>query len=198
MQEGGGEDLSAGVSHAAEQLLTHTHYDGLMGVTTTPQGKQRDEYKGQSKDNYDLIEAKRIVRQQLELLDQRDLHAAAAHEEAKAVARAEAAREADRVITETYREAERVIAAADRARAESDRAVARERLLLQHRQEELNSQRYPVGTPTGKSNLSEHSGDAPPWRNGRPDRVATEGGAHMRGEQKLTYKKAGQFGGGFC
>ena len=155
----------------------------MKGVTTTPRGKQRDEYEGQSKDKYDLFEAKRIIRQQLELLDQRDLHAAAAHVEATAVARAEA---------------DRVIAAADRAKAESDRAVARERLLLQHRQEELNSQRYPVGTPTGKSNLSEHGGDAPPWQNGRPDRVATEGGAHMRGEQKLTSKKAGPFGGGFC
>ena len=115
------------------------------------------------------------------------------------MARAEADREADRLIEEVYRAADRFIAGADRARAESDRAVARERLLLRNRQAELNNQPYPVGTPMGKLNLSEHGeDDAPPWRNGRPDRVATEWGAHMRGEKKLTYKKAGQFGrGGF-
>ena len=55
-----------------------------------------------------------------------------------------------------------------------------------------------MGTPTGKSNLSKHGGDARPWRNGRPDRVTTKEGAHMRGEQKLTNKKAGPIGGGFC
>ncbi len=47
MQErGGGGERSAGVSHAAGPLLTHTHYDGLMGVTTPPRGKQRDDYEG--------------------------------------------------------------------------------------------------------------------------------------------------------
>ncbi len=159
----------------------------MKGVTTTPRGKQRDEYEGQSKDKYDLFEAERIIRQQLELLDQMDLHAAAAHAEAKAVAAEEADRAkaaADRARAEADRaraQADRVIAAADRARAESDRAVARERLLLQHRQEALNSQRYLAGTPTKKSNLSGHGEDAPPWRNGRHDRVATKAGAHMRG-----------------
>ena len=177
----------------------------------------------QSKDKSDLFEAERIIRQQLELLNQRDLHAAAAHAEAKAAAaeqehtlrqrleiliqrylhaeadRAKAA--AIRAALEAVRavaDAVRALVEADRARAESDREVARERLLLLHRQEALNSQRYLAGTPTEKSNLSGHGGDAPPWQNGRHDRVATEGGAHMRGEQKLTYKKAGPFGGGFC
>ncbi len=112
-ERGGGGKLSAGVSHAAAQLLTHTHYDDLTGVTTTPRGKQRDECGVQSKDKSDLLEAERIIRQQRELLNQRDLYAAAAHAEAKAVAAEEA----------------------DRARAESDRGVDRERLLLQHRQD---------------------------------------------------------------
>ena len=152
-----------------------------MGVRTPPRGKQRDDYEGQSKDKYALFGAERVLRQQLELLDQRDLHAAAAHAEAIGGAKAEA----DRVIAEANAKAGRVIGAAARTRAESDRAVAKERLLLQHKLAELNDQPYPVGTPTAKSNLYEHGendaplsghgGDAQPWRNGRPDRVATEG-----------------------
>ena len=106
-EEGGGGERSAGVSHAAAQLLTHTHYDDLTGVTTTPRGKRRDKGEVQSQDESDLFEAERIIRQQRELLNQKDRHAAA-----------------------------------DRARAESDRGVDRARLLLQHRQEALNSQRY--------------------------------------------------------
>ncbi len=155
-----------------------------MGVTTPPRGKQRDDYKGQSKDKYALFGAERVLRQQLELLDQRDLHAAAAHAEAIGEANAEAARaraEADRVIAEASAEAERirvgaraeaerVIVAANRARAESDRAVARERLLLRQQLVALNDQLYPVRTPKGESNLYEHGEmDVPPWRNGRPD-----------------------------
>ena len=94
-------------------------------------------------------------------------------------------------------EAERVIVAAASTRAESDSEVARERLLLHHKLAELTNQPYPMGTPTAKSNIYEHGEiDVPPCRNGRPDRVATEEGAHMRGEQKLTNKKAGPIGGG--
>ncbi len=169
---GGGGDRSADVSHAAGPLLTHnTHYEGLMGVTTPQRGKQRDDYEGQSKDKYALFGAERAIRQQLELLDQDDLHAAAAHAEAIGGARAEA----ERIIVGARAEAERVIVAANRTRAESDRAVARERLRLQHKLAELNNQPYPVRTPTGESNLSKHGEiDVPPWRNGRPDRVATE------------------------
>ena len=61
-------------------------------------------------------------------------------------ARAEAAR--------ARAEAERVIVAAASTRAEPDSEVARERLLLHHKLAELNNQPYPVGTPTGESNLS--------------------------------------------
>ena len=154
--------------------------------------------------------AERAIRHQLELLDQDDLHTAAAHAEAIGGARAEADRareEADRVIAgakaEAARaraEAERVIVAAASTRAESDSEVARERLLLHHKLAELTNQPYPMGTPTGESNLYEHGEiDVPPCRKGRPDRVATEEGAHMRGEQNLTNKKAGPGGGGtFC
>ena len=167
LQDGGGGDRSAGVSHAAGPLLTHNaHSKGLMGVTTPQRGKQRDDYEGQSKDKYALFEAERAIRQQLELLDQKDLHTAAAHAEAigeaNAEANAEAARaraEADRVIAEASAKADRAIAeasakaerirvGANRARAESDRAVARERLLLRQQLAALTNQPYPVDTPT--------------------------------------------------
>ena len=82
-ENGGGGDRSAKVSHAAGPLLTHNaHSAGLMGVSTPQRGKQRDDYEGQSKDKYALFGAERVLRQQLELLDQKDLHAAAAHAEA--------------------------------------------------------------------------------------------------------------------
>ena len=94
-------------------------------------------------------------------------------------------------------------AAADRAREESDLEVARERLLLQHRQEALNSQRYLAGNITERSHIPGHGGDAQPMPNDRHDHVATEGGAHMRGEQKITSRNtqdqsstAGRLGGG--
>ena len=38
-ERGGWGELSAGVSHAAGQLLTQTHNDDLTGVTTTPEGQ---------------------------------------------------------------------------------------------------------------------------------------------------------------
>ena len=81
-ERGGGGDRFAAVSHAAGPLLTHAHSDGLMGVTTPQRGKQRDDYEGQSQDKYALFGTERAIRQQLELLDQGDLHASAAHAEA--------------------------------------------------------------------------------------------------------------------
>ena len=171
-----------------------------MGVTTPQRSKQRDDYEGQSKDKYAKFKAEREIRQQLEILDQRNLHTAAALAEAIGEANAEAGRvivAANRAIGEANAGAERAIVAANRARAESDRAVARERLLLRQQLEALNDQPYPVRTPKGESNLYEPGEiDVPPCRKGRPDRVATEEGAHMRGEQKLTNKKAGPIGGG--
>ena len=69
----------------------------------------------------------------MEILNQRDLHA----EAEKAAARAAAAAAADRAVL---------------ARAASDREVARERLLLLHRQEWLKRQRYLAGNITERSN----------------------------------------------
>ena len=100
-----------------------------MGVTTPTQGKQRDNNEGHRKDEYYLLGAEPAIRQQLALLEQKDLHAAAAHAEAKEGATAEAARiimaakaEADRVIMAAKAEAERVTMAAARTRAESERS----------------------------------------------------------------------------
>ena len=152
-----------------------------MLFRSPPRGKQRDEYEGQSKDKYDLFAEERVLRP-----------------EANAVA-ARARAEADRVIMAANAEAarasaedDRVIMVAARTRAESDRDVARERLLLQHKLAALTNQPYHMGTPTAKSNIYEHGeNDTQPWRNGRPDQGATEDGAQIRGEKNLTNKKAG-------
>ncbi len=126
-------------------------------------------------------------------MGQKDFHAAAAHAEAKAEAKAEA----DRVIMAAKAEAERVTMAAARTRAQSDRAVAEQRLLLQLKLAALTNQPYPVRTPTEKLNQCEHGEiDTQPWRNGRPDHVTTEEGAHMRGEQHVTQKQKEQQRGG--
>ena len=159
----------------------------MTGVTTTPRGKQRDECEDKS----DLFEAERIICQPLELLNQRDLHAAAAHAEAKAAAAEQehTLRQRMEILIQKYLHAEadrasaaairaaleavravadavRALAEADRARAESDREVARERLLLLHRHEALNSQRYLAGNIAERSNIPGHGGDAPPMQNG--------------------------------
>ena len=95
--------ISAGVSHDEGQFqgrhLTDTNNDDLTGVTTTPRGKRRDKCEVQNKAESDLLEAERIIFQQMELLKQREIHAAA--EEAAAsvaatLAKAAAAAEADR------------------------------------------------------------------------------------------------------
>ncbi len=105
LQDWGGGDQSAAVSHAAGPLITHAHSEGLMGVTTPQRGKQRDDYEGQSKDKYAKFKAERAIRQQLEILDQTDLHTAAALAEA---------------IGEANAEAGRVIVAANRAIGEAN------------------------------------------------------------------------------
>ncbi len=61
---------------------------------------------------------------------------------------AEASAKADRAIAEASAKAERIRVGANRARAESDRAVARERLLLRQQLAALTNQPYPVDTPT--------------------------------------------------
>ena len=116
-KKGGRGDRSADVSHAAGPLRTRTEYDGLMGVTTSPQGKQRDEYEGQSKDKNDLFAEERFIRLELKILDQMDFHAAAAHAESIGEANAEARAEADRARAE-----------ADRGRAEAHRVIMASRV----------------------------------------------------------------------
>ena len=171
-----GNKISAGVSQAEGQFqgrhLTDTNKDDLTWVTTTPRGKRREQCERQGKAESDLLEEEHIIRQQMEILNQKQLHA----------------------------EAEQAA-----ARAASDREVARERLLLQHRQETLKRQRYREGNITKRSNIPGHGGDAQSMPNDRHDHVATEWGAHMRCEQKITSRNtqdqsstAGQFGGKSC
>ncbi len=131
----------------------------------------------------------------MELLNQRELHAAAEEAAARVaatLAKAAAAAEADRATL-----------AATLAKEASDRAVARERLLLRHQQERLKRQQYLAGNITERSNIPGHGGDDQPMPNDRHDHVATEWGAHMRGEQKITsrntqdqFSTAGRLGGG--
>ena len=169
-------EISAGVSHAEGQLqrrhLTDTKNDDLTGVTTTPRGKRRDKCEVQGMAESDLPEEEHIIRQQLEILNQKQLHAAAAQAEAKAVAAAEADR--------ARAAADRARAEADRARAASDREVARERLLLQHRQEGLKRQRYLAGNITERSNIPGHGGDDQPMPNDRHEHAAYEWGLRTR------------------
>ena len=85
----------------------------------------------------------------MELLKQRELHAAAEEAAARVaatLAKAAAAAEADRATL-----------AATLARAASDREVARERSLLRHQQERLKRQQYLAGTITDRSNIPEHA-----------------------------------------
>ena len=105
----------------------------------------------------------------MEILNQKQLHA----EADQAAAKAAAAEEADRQLTAAR-------AAADRARAASERKVARERLLLQHRQEWLKRQRYLAGNITERSNIPGHGGDDQPMPNYRHDHVAYEWGTDDR------------------
>ena len=113
------------------------------------------------------MEEKRIICQQTEILNQKELQAEA--EEA-------AARAAATLAT----------AAATLAKEASDREVARERLLLRSRQERLKRQQYLARTITDRSNIPEHGGADLPMPNDRHDHVATEWWTPMRGEQKIT------------
>ena len=66
------------------------------GVTTPPRGNQRDNNKGQRKEKYAKDAEERFIRLELMILDQMDLHAAAAHAESIGEANAEARAEYDR------------------------------------------------------------------------------------------------------
>ncbi len=88
------------------------------------------------------------------------------------------------------------------AKTAHDREVARQ--IVRHRLERLKiKQQSLAGNITERSNIPGHGGDAQPMPNDRHDHVATEGGAHMRGEQKITSRNtqdqsstAGRLGGG--
>ena len=135
----------------------------------------------------DLLEEARIICQQTEILSQKEFQAEA--EEAAAAA------EADRQLTAARAEA-------TLAKEASDREVARQ--IVRHRLERLKlKQQYLAGNITERSNIPGHGGDDQPMPNDRHDHVATEGGAHMRGEQKITsrntqdkFSTAGRLGGG--
>ena len=148
---GGGSHRSSDVSHAAGPLRTRTAKEGLMGITTPTQGNQRDNNEGQREEKYAKDAEERLIRQQLQILDQMDIHAAATHAESIWKANAEARAEADRahrVQMAANAQARRAKAEADRARAESDTVVAEKRLLLQLQLAALTNQPYPVDTPT--------------------------------------------------
>ena len=126
---------------------------------------------------------------------------------AATLAKAAAAAEADRAAAEAdsaAAEADRATLAATLAKEASDGEVARERLLLRHRQKSVQIRRQSLaGHITERSNIPEHAGAAQPMPNDRNDHVATEWGTPMRGEQKITSRNnqdqsftAGQFGGG--
>ena len=151
-------EISSGVSHVERHHLTDTTHDDLPGITPTPRGNRREQCERQSNAASDLLEEESLISQQLDILNQKQIHAAAAQAEAKAVA---------------AEEADRARAAADRAVAEADREVARERLLLQHRHEALKRQRYLAGNITERSNIPGHGVDDQQMPNDRHDHVAT-------------------------
>ena len=78
---------------------------------------------------------------------------------------------------ELHAEAEEAAArvAANLAKEASDRAVARERLLLHHRQESVRIRRQSLaGNITERSNIPGHGADDQPMPNDRHDHVATK------------------------
>ena len=114
----------------------------------------------------------------MEIFNQKELHA----EADEAAARAAAAAEADRAAAE----ADRATLAATLAKEASDREVARERLLLRHRQESVQIRRQSLaGNITERSNIPGHCGDDQPMPNDRHDHVATEWGAHRSEERRV-------------